>query len=225
MAFAILKLSYNNPGDSSLTGGICGTGFFVDSRTAVTAHHVLNYETFEPNAGFNHGLVWVVSRSGTIRRIEREETSLYPEIDATIISLRRSISNVKIYETALGGVAYSLKVFGIGHVGSSMPLVEAEWQRSEFVIRSANLARVTRDMSGIVKRSVTFDVNANDIRMHGVRGFELSFGSQVGMSGGPVVDSSTGKVLGMLSVGLPPDSVVKTETFAVSIDEIWKCRA
>ncbi len=50
MAFAIMKLSYNSPGDSRLTGGICGTGFFVDSRTAVTAHHVLNCKTFEPNA-------------------------------------------------------------------------------------------------------------------------------------------------------------------------------
>jgi len=42
MAFAILKLSYIKPGDSSLTGGICGTGFFIDPQTAVTAHHVLN---------------------------------------------------------------------------------------------------------------------------------------------------------------------------------------
>ena len=222
MAFAILKLSYHNPGDSSLTGGICGTGFFVDSRTAVTAHHVLNDATFEPNAGFQHVLVWVISRSGSIRRIEREAASLHPGIDTTIIAFRNPMSKVQIYESALGGSAAGLKVSGIGHVGSSMPSVSAEWRGSEFVIQSANLAGAMRDIYGSVKRSVTFDISANDIKMHEVRGFELSFGSQVGMSGGPVVDSSTGKVLGMLSVGLPRDLIVKTETFAVSIDEILK---
>lgn len=50
--------------------------------------------------------------------------------------------------------------------------------------------------------------------------FELSFASQVGMSGGPVVDAESRRVLGMLSIGLPPDANVKTQTFAVSIDQI-----
>jgi hypothetical protein len=103
-----------------------------------------------------------------------------------------------------------------------MPNVNARWRGLELVIQSASLASVTRDMYGFVKRLLTLNINANDIKMHGVRGFELSFGSQVGMSGGPVVDSATSRVLGMLSVGLPPDSVVKTKTFAVSIDEISK---
>ena len=88
------------------------------------------------------------------------------------------------------------------------------------MIESASLSSVTRDMDGFVKRVVPLNVSRNDVRMQDVRGFELSFGSQVGMSGGPVVDSSTGRVLGMLSFGLPPDSTIKTETFAVSIDEI-----
>lgn len=220
MAFAILKLSYNQPGDSSLTGGICGTGFFIDSRTAITAHHCLNDETFRPNAGFRHVLVWVITRSGSVRRIDRDVASLHPEIDTTIISFRDSLSNVQIYGCAVGSVVAGQKVSGIGHVGNSMPPVNAEWRGSELVIRSASLVGAKRDVDGAVKRSVTFDISANDIRMHGVRGFELSFGSQVGMSGGPVVDSSTGTVLGMLSVGLPPDAILKTETFAVSIDEI-----
>lgn len=222
MAFAILKLSYNNPGDSPLTGGICGTGFFLDTRTAVTAHHVLDDATFEPNAGFQNALVWVISRSGSIRRIEREAASLHPEIDTTIITFRNPMSKVQVFESTLGCGAVGLQVAGIGHVGNSMPSVSAQWRGSEFVVQSANLAGVTRDMHGFVKRFVMFEINANDIKMHGVRGFELSFGSQVGMSGGPVVDISTGRVIGMLSVGLPPDSIVKTDTFAVSIDEISK---
>jgi len=220
MAFAILKLSYNQPGDSSLTGGICGSGFFIDSRNAVTAHHCLNDDTFRPNAGFPHVLVWMITRSGSVRRLERGFVSLHPEIDATIISLRDTMSNIQVYDRAVGRVTAGQEVLGIGHVGSSMPLVSASWQGSELVIRSASLADSRIDMNGRVKRSLTLEINANDITMHGVRGFELSLGSQVGMSGGPVVDSNTGRVLGMLSVGLPPDSAIKKETFAVSIDEI-----
>ena len=223
MAFAILKLSYNRPGDSSLTGGICGTGFFVDSTTGITAHHVLNEGTFTPNNGFCHALVWVISRSGSVRRIERESATLHPEIDATVVTFRNPLSNVRVYETAVGSLTDGLPVCGIGHVGNSMPSVEAEWRGSELVIRSANLAGVIKDTNGYVKRSVTLNINANDIKMQETRGFELSFGSRVGMSGGPVVDIVSGRVLGMLSLGLPPDSNVKTETFAISIDEIRKC--
>ena len=151
MAFAILKLSYNKPGDSSLTGGICGTGFFVDSRTAVTAYHALNDQTFNPNAGLQYALVWVVSRSGSICRIEREAVSLHPEIDATIIRFQKPVSNFQIYKSSLGNVANGLKVSGIGHVGDSMPSLDAGWRGSEFEIRSASLTGLTIDTNGCVK--------------------------------------------------------------------------
>jgi hypothetical protein len=221
MVFAILKLSYNRPGDSLLSGGICGTGFFVDFRTAVTAHHALNDETFNPNPGFQHALVWLVSRSGSTRRIERQETSPHPEIDTTIIAFRSPLSDSQLYEPSPINID-GLRVSALGHIGNSMPSVDAECRASELVIRSANLLGVTKDISGFIKRSVMLEVNSNDIKMNGVRGFELSFGSQVGMSGGPVVDSDTGKVVAMLSLGLPSDSIVKTQTFAVSIDEILR---
>ncbi|MDD5558720.1 trypsin-like peptidase domain-containing protein [Candidatus Methylomirabilis sp.] len=222
MAFAILKLSYNAPGDSSLIGGICGTGFFVNGQTAVTAYHVLNNETFRPNGGFRYASVWLLCRSGSILKIREDSASLHPEIDSTIIRFRDRVPQAQTYEPLLGAVVNGMEVLGVGHVGNSMPSVQADWQGSELVIRSANLTGAMTDVKGLVKRSVTFNVNANDIKLRGVRGFELGFGSRVGMSGGPVVDNRTGQVLGMLSIGLPQDSEVKTETFVVSIDEIWK---
>lgn len=219
MAFAILKLSYNQPGDSSVEGGICGSGFFINSRTAVTAHHCLNNNTFRPNTGFRNALFWIITRRGLVIRIDRNFASLYPDFDTTIISFRDSMSNVQVYECAIDGIVDGLKVLGIGHIGNSMPPIDAEWQGSEFVIKSASLAGVMRDMDGFVKPHL-IDINGNDVRMHCVLGLKLSFCSYVGMSGGPVVDSNTGKVIGMLSYGLPRDSSVKTETFAVSINEI-----
>lgn len=88
------------------------------------------------------------------------------------------------------------------------------------MIRTADLMQLVLDRDGHVKRPLTLHINAHDVKMQDVHGFELSFGSQVGMSGGPVVDAETGCVLGMLSIGLSADANVKTQTFAVSIDQI-----
>lgn len=220
MAFAILKLSYNEPGDSSLTGGICGTGFFLDSSTAITAHHLLNGETLEPNVGYRHVQLWLISRNGAICRIERSAVSLHPEIDTSVIRLPHPISGFPIYDVTPTAITAGIRVRGIGHKGNAMPSVDAEWQGKELVIRTADLTHLVLDRDGYVKRPLTLDINARDVKMRNVHGFELSFGSQVGMSGGPVVDAGTGCVLGMLSIGLPPDANVKTQTFAVSIDQI-----
>lgn len=52
-AFAILKVSYNRIGETPVTGGICGTAFFIDEYTALTANHVLNRLNYKPNDGYN----------------------------------------------------------------------------------------------------------------------------------------------------------------------------
>ena len=60
---------------------------------------------------------------------------------------------------------------------------------------------------------------ARDIKMSDVQGFEVDFGSVVGMSGGPVVDQRN-RAVGLLSFGLPVNTSVKSQTFAVSVSEI-----
>jgi len=220
MAFSILKLSYNKPGDSSLIGGICGTGFFVDASTAVTAHHVLNEVTFAPNAGYSNVLLWLISRNGQIRRIESSDVDRHPDIDTSVIRLKNPMSGFVIYDVVAGEINLGIAVRGIGYEGNAMPPIKAQWQAEDFVIETVDLARAIQDRDGHVQRSFTLNINANDIKMQGVRGFELSFGSQIGMSGGPVVDIENKHVLGMLSIGLPADANVKTQAFAVSIDEI-----
>lgn len=49
MVYAILKLSYNEIGDTSLVGGICGSAFFISKQIALTAHHLLNKLNYSPN--------------------------------------------------------------------------------------------------------------------------------------------------------------------------------
>jgi hypothetical protein len=220
MAFALFKLSYNAAGDSSLTGGICGTGFFVDLSTAVTAHHVLNEATFAPNSGFKHARLWVITRSGQVHHLERSSVHFHPEIDTTLIRFRVPILGVHVYRFATRAVSAGLAVRGIGHVGDAMPSIDPRWEGAELKIKSVNLDQTILDRDGQIKRLLTLDVRANDVKMQGVHGFELSFGSRVGMSGGPVVNVDNGEVLGCLSIGLPADFHEKTETFAVAIDEI-----
>ncbi len=220
MASAILKLSYNEPGDSSLEGGICGTAFFLDPLTAITAHHALNGQTLAPNLGYRRVILWLISRSGAICRIETSAVSLHPEIDTTVIRLAKAMSGFQVHDVTTKPVTSGISVRGIGYQGNAMPSIDAAWQGEELVIRTADLMSLVLDRDGHVVRPLTLDVNARDVKMQDVPGFELSFGSQVGMSGGPVVDAESGCVLGMLSIGLPPDANVKTQTFAVSINSI-----
>jgi hypothetical protein len=220
MAFAILKLSYNHSGDSSVTGGICGTGFFIDSFTAVTAHHVLNENTFAPNVGYRHALLWLISRTGAICRIQLGSLSLHPEIDTSILRLPDPALSFSTYPLTLSPIVGGAVIRSIGYIGNAMPSVDAQWQGSELVIQRVDLSSLIVDRDGYVKRLMTLDIDANDVQVHGVRGFELSFDSRVGMSGGPVIDEETNAVVGMLSIGLPTNVSVKTQTFAVSIDQI-----
>ena len=75
--------------------------------------------------------------------------------------------------------------------------------------------------SGIVEKKVKVVLKPDiDIQLNGVMGFELSFPSRIGMSGGPVITDKTNKTIGMLSLGLPADCDIKKSTFAVSSIEI-----
>jgi len=222
MSCAIVKLSYNNSGDSSLSGGICGTGFYVNNNTAITANHVLNKNTFIPNQGFCHAMVWLISRKGNIHALKKNNITAFPEIDTTIIKTNTNITDTDIYILNDQRLAAGSPVFASGHTGNTMPQINAGWEGTSLCIYSVNLRSVASDTEGQIARLVTMTVNANDIKMQNVQGFELSFGSCIGMSGGPVLYKNTNLVVGMLSIGLPPDVSEKTATFAVAAYEIKK---
>lgn len=202
MATAILKLSFNRRGDSSFEGGLCGSGFLVSSNIMVTAHHCLNRDTFAPNRGYLQAMVWAIGREGWVREIRPASTSLHPDVDATIVTFSSPIPNATVYGANREKVPMGQAVQGL-------------------TIRSGNLNAVQRDEDGSVSRTLSMTVEANDIKIQDVPGMQLSFPSQVGMSGGPVLENGTNRVLGMMSLGLPPDVAVKTDTFAVSIDAIF----
>ena len=87
MTGLILKLSYNHIGESPLTGGICGSFFFVKSNLTITANHVLNKKDFKPNSGFQFCQFWLIVQPDVIVEIKKDNLIEYPEIDTTFVSL------------------------------------------------------------------------------------------------------------------------------------------
>ena len=102
-----------------------------------------------------------------------------------------------------------------------MPKMDAEWDGDVLRITNVDLSSAYSDRTGYIEKILEeFDTDYNDVKLENVRAFQLSFPSRKGMSGGPVVNAENGQVLGMFTFGLPPDVDIKTQTFAVSIDEI-----
>jgi hypothetical protein len=66
------------------------------------------------------------------------------------------------------------------------------------------------------------NINAADIKMSNVNGLETSYGGTQGMSGGPLINSQTDEIIGLMSIGLPANVQIKQSLFAVAIDEINK---
>lgn len=222
MVFAILKLSYNNIGDTTLEGGICGSGFFIDSRTAITAHHVLNENTFQPNTGYGSCKLWILTRLGTVITLEKKHIAEFPEIDTSIIRIEKNGLTETIHPISKEDVGESGRVEGLGHTGNAMPSINANWGSVSLIIERVDLQSVMCDQQGVILRKANLSARSKDVNIENINGYEVSFGSKVGMSGGPLLNRDNREVLAMLSFGLPADAVEKTRTFAVAINEITR---
>lgn len=222
--FAVLKLSYNNAGDASVIGGVCGTGFFIGPGAAISAYHVLNQNTFTPNSGYRRCQVWLATRRGHIVPLQYAHVSTHHEFDTTVIRIATAEPRAVDWpHRTASSQQLGRPVQAFGHIGGSMPkLVGVEWRGGSLHIESADLDSVVSDQMGCVIKDLLLSVQANDVHLENVKGFELSFGSKVGMSGGPAIDETSGELIGMLSIGLPPDAATKTQTFAISIEQILR---
>jgi hypothetical protein len=150
MSFAILKLSYNRPGESSLTGGICGTGFFINNSTAISAYHILNEDTFTPNSGYRFCHVWILSRNGFITSLNRDSLKSYPEIDTAVLKFQKPLSGYDIYTLADNSPEAGTGVYSIGYIGNIMPKIEVYWQEGSLIITNCNLSPVSCDKHGFL---------------------------------------------------------------------------
>lgn len=219
MTFAILKISYNNIGDSTVEGGICGTGFFIKPQKAISSYHVLNRNAFIPKVGYNFCDVILLSHNGFIYYLKMSQIIEHPEIDTSIISFDSIPKNTSVYATSIETDICGQNVKSYGFIGNQMPATNASWTNNSFKVNSVNLSPVIKNEIGSVLRYFKMSINGNDVKLSNINGFEVSFKSVVGMSGGPLINND-GKVIAMLSFGLPAGAIEKKQTFAIAIGEI-----
>jgi len=221
MTGLILKLSYNLIGDSSLTGGICGSFFFINKNTIVTANHILNKNGFKPNEGFKKCQFWLIIQPKTIIEVKETDLIEHPDIDTTIIRLNKDYP-VTVRKLSSKDLTIGSACFTEGFVGGKMPQLDVKWGLNGLIISSCTYENTVANENGTIKSKKIMTVNANDIKIKNVNGIETSYGGVIGMSGGPLIDEESDEIIGLMSIGLPQDEQVKTSLFAISIDEILK---
>lgn len=223
MAFAVFKLSYNIAGETPVTGGTCGAGFFISPRMALTSYHVMNHkELRSPNPGFQYCRYWILTPLGTAILLKSEMIHEHPEIDMTVLEFNESVDGANIYNLSESVHNVGEEVYSRGYEGGKMPSMNAEWINDELAIHSFDLSSVTSNKKGYIKRKLQMNVSALDVNLRDISGFETSFGGTEGMSGGPLLSQVSDEVIGLMSFGLPKDIHVKEQLFAISRDEIQK---
>lgn len=219
MTFAIIKLSYNSIGDATVEGGVCGSGFFVDKKTFLTANHFLNSNSKIPNAGFKYCQFWLASRAGEIIEITDSIIEDFPSIDVSVIrfsnDITQDIVSLDVQTPCIGDLiknqGYTIE----------MPIIDPFWNPDKLIIRSVDLTNNISDNNGYIKDFLKITIQANDVKIVDKYVIITSYLGRIGMSGGPLFNAHS-KVIGLMSFGYPIDVITKDFLGAIWIDEIMK---
>jgi len=222
MVYAILKLSYNEIGDTSLVGGICGSAFFISKQIALTAHHLLNKLNYSPNFSYNRCQYWLLSKSNDVIPLKVEYLIDCPDIDTTIIRFEDTLPISNILKLSDKPANVGEECFCEGYISEMMPVKNPIWSKDGLIIGNVDLTELASDGKGIVKRILELYIQSHDVNLNGVKSIELSFGGIQGMSGSPLIRKTDGEVIGLMSAGLPVDSRKKNTLYAISVEEIKK---
>ena len=76
------------------------------------------------------------------------------------------------------------------------------------------------DGRGSIRLIDRISINSKNVNIRDVEIIETSYPGRIGMSGGPLINNETKEVIGLMSIGLPPDVVEKQTVAAISIFEI-----
>lgn len=225
LVVAIFKASYNFVGDANCVGGICESGFFVDDKILLTAHHSFNRKVFQPNLGYKYCQFWLIAQNGFIP-ITKDVIFDYPEFETTIVELSHKQTISKVLQLSSNGPKKGEECQGVGYfasIGNAQPLdVSLKWKRDKLEIIKADLSGQLISKEGIVDSVSAQNMNYSDVKLKNIEVVKLSYGGALGMSGGPLIRKRTGEVIGMLSYGFPKDVLEKERVFAISVVELKK---
>jgi hypothetical protein len=231
--YAVLKASYHWIHDPSslapniykpdATGGFLGSAFFVNDNVALSAYHVLNEKTFNPDLHHTDSQIWLVSKSGVSHEIELIMMEFHPKLDLTIVRFKTKQNNVQKLEL---NTDFTLKteIFNEGFPDFGPPNVKFEV--AQIIGKGPGLRIISADLKSALFKKLDYvksiskeTVNKNDIKLNNVEIIRTSYGGKKGMSGSPLIKSSDGTVIGLMSHGYPQDIEDKTELCAISTNE------
>jgi hypothetical protein len=211
-AYAVFKVSYSETG-GDVVGGVGGTAFFISSKKAVTAYHVLNSESFKPAPGFSKTRVWLVHENKLAIEILPSQVRFNAKNDITNIEfIKDQAESAVIFskKRELSG-AFDDKIESEGFIANTAG-PKMEWKDGRIEITAVpTLSRV--HLKGSIIRKAVVDLRATDVTLVKTPTYQLTYGPIVGTSGGPVLIHN--EIIGINSFADPTN---RQSTWAVSIE-------
>lgn len=214
-SFAVFVISYKK-GGSEAVGGVAGTAFFVSPTKAITAFHVLQEQSFRPQAGFDRARVWLVHENHAPVELALSDIAMEPDRDLTVIrvSKDRAVRSAFVYDMADDAAtrfasargAVSTEGFVANTTGPRFGLDGED-------VTIVSVPRLERLQSrGHLLRKARVDLSAADVVLKSASCLEVSYKPVRGLSGGPVLVD--GRVVGMNSFADPASAA---STWALEI--------
>jgi hypothetical protein len=202
-SFAVFVVSYG-PGARQAVGGVAGTAFFVNPDRAITAYHVLQPKSFQPQEGFTKAKVWLVHENHEPIEIDAHELQYQPERDLSVIRLKgaKRVGREFVFPTlgpseASLAMASSLETEGFV-AGTAGPVLERRGDELG-ISHVPALSRVR--LTGQVLQQAKVSLKSADVNLNEAPCLRVSYRPVVGTSGGPV--TANGRVVGMNSFADP----------------------
>lgn len=219
-AWALVKISYD-PNSMRMEGGVCGTVFFVNKRTFVTAHHCS--QVFDPNQGYPKVKVFLIDQKGNIIH-DIQITQHVPEYDLAIGKILTDTPSVGVCMASRRAVLGD-SVYNIGFPTDQGLSLQRGFSECQFRIQNDNLIidkiKVNQfKQSGTIEHIQPVTVHANDVTLDYKTTIGLDYSSRTGFSGGPLLEESSGKVIGMMSFLVPEQYDIRKPAMAIRIEDI-----
>lgn len=207
-SFAVFVARYNAHNDVAV-GGVAGTAFFINSKTAITAYHVLKSSSFETSSDFSKVRIWLVHENRPAIEVQKKHLREMKDQDMTVLEFSEAglVAADEIYSLApewKSSWQPSLKKNGAeveteGFVASSTGPVLARQGTELVIVKVPRLERI--HSKGQLLQVARVDLVAADVNLKKADGLQVSFQPTVGLSGGPLLIDQ--QVVGMNSFADP----------------------
>lgn len=221
MAEAIVKLSWRvssagkvKLGQNASVGGICGSCFTLSSGITITCAHTAK-GLFKPNEGFDKCAVFVCENNGKITRIQENKLDIYEDYDACVIAGFSASNSYEVSDSIPTDVS-QCNLYGFYANAAPFQVVVDHRDQSLMVVNFEAMP-ASQNFYKIAGLAKNITINSQDIKIENKTSYIFDLAATVGLSGGPVVNSTDKKCVGMSFMGLPADSYEKLQIAAIDI--------